>query len=50
MIVSIYIAIVCVDACHSNASCQIINGTNICVCKSGFTGNGTICDIIGHTY
>ena len=44
MIVSIDIAVGCVDTCHSDATCQSINDTYTCVCNSGFTGNGTICN------
>ena len=44
MIMSIYIAVGCVDICHSNATCQNINGTYKCICNSGFTGNGTFCE------
>ena len=44
MIVSIDIAIGCVDTCHSDATCQSISGIYTCVCNSGFTGNGTFCE------
>ncbi|XP_055855283.1 nidogen-like [Episyrphus balteatus] len=29
--------------CHLNANCHSINGTNTCVCKTGYHGNGTTC-------
>ena len=29
--------------CHSNANCENVPGTFNCICRSGFTGNGTIC-------
>eukprot|EP00112_Aurelia_sp_Birch-Aquarium-sp1_P015277 Seg3372.1 transcript_id=Seg3372.1/GoldUCD/mRNA.D3Y31 product=Fibrillin-3 protein_id=Seg3372.1/GoldUCD/D3Y31 len=32
--------------CHTNAKCSVMNGTYSCTCKSGFTGNGTLCDNI----
>ena len=45
MIMFIYVDVAgCVDICHSNATCQNINGNHICVCDSGFIGNGTFCE------
>ena len=29
--------------CHSNATCTNTEGSYTCVCKSGFSGNGTSC-------
>ncbi|XP_055855173.1 nidogen-like [Episyrphus balteatus] len=29
--------------CHQNANCLSINGTNTCVCKTGYQGSGTTC-------
>ncbi|XP_043926817.1 fibrillin-2-like [Protopterus annectens] len=38
----------CTDACSVNATCTKNNttGSSSCVCKQGFTGNGTICNDI----
>ena len=35
----------CVDdhGCHDNATCTDDNGSYICVCKDGFTGDGFNC-------
>ena len=36
----------CVDSandCHSNATCNNIDGGFECTCKTGYTGNGTLC-------
>ena len=29
--------------CHESANCNNIVGSYICICKEGFTGNGTAC-------
>ena len=29
--------------CHLNSTCTNTNGTFLCMCNSGFTGNGTFC-------
>lgn len=45
MIMFTYIDVAgCVDTCHSNATCQNINGNHLCVCNLGFVGNGTFCE------
>ena len=31
------------DGCHANASCTDDNGSYICVCNDGFTGDGFNC-------
>ena len=31
------------DGCHDNATCTDDNGSYICVCKNGFTGDGFNC-------
>ena len=30
-------------ACHQNAVCINVNGSYLCSCKGGYTGNGTTC-------
>ena len=30
-------------ACHDNATCTNTEGSYSCVCKEGYTGNGTVC-------
>ena len=30
--------------CHFNSTCTNINGTFLCICNRGFTGNGTFCE------
>lgn len=32
------------QSCSGNAECKKSNGSLICVCKNGFTGNGKICE------
>ena len=32
------------DDCHVNATCFNTDGSFICVCNDGFTGNGKQCD------
>ena len=31
------------DGCHDNATCTDDNGSYMCVCKNGFTGDGFNC-------
>ena len=31
------------DGCHDNATCTDDNGSYVCVCKNGFTGDGFNC-------
>ena len=31
------------DPCHSNATCHNTEGSYVCWCDAGFTGNGTSC-------
>ena len=31
------------DGCHENATCSDDNGSYICVCNNGFTGDGFNC-------
>ena len=31
------------DGCHDNATCTDDNGSYMCVCKDGFTGDGFVC-------
>ena len=31
------------DGCHANASCTDDNGSYVCVCNDGFTGDGFNC-------
>ena len=31
------------DGCHDNATCTDANGSYICVCSDGFTGDGFNC-------
>ena len=31
------------DPCHSNATCNNTDGSFICSCNTGYTGNGTTC-------
>ena len=33
----------CANKCSENAECKNINGMQKCICKAGFTGNGTNC-------
>jgi len=32
------------SACDENAECENSEGSYICTCKEGFTGNGTVCE------
>ncbi|CAG5864377.1 unnamed protein product [Menidia menidia] len=33
------------SSCHQDATCKAVNGTNICLCNHGYTGDGTkFCD------
>ena len=32
------------DGCHDNATCTDGNGSYICACKDGFTGDGFFCE------
>ena len=33
--------------CHSNANCVNSTGSVQCVCRTGYTGNGTVCEGMG---
>ncbi len=35
-----------IDDCHrrSNATCDNVDGSFVCTCRDGFTGNGTSCE------
>ena len=30
--------------CHGNATCSNTDGSYLCTCSSGYSGNGTICE------
>ena len=30
--------------CHKNSNCTNINGLFLCICDTGYTGNGTVCE------
>jgi hypothetical protein len=32
-----------IDNCHQNSNCTNIDGSFLCTCDSGYTGNGTVC-------
>ncbi len=32
-----------IDNCHPNSTCTNINGTFRCMCNSGYSGNGIVC-------
>ncbi len=36
----------CVDVCDDNATCQDVDGSFECVCKDGYSGDGTECEDI----
>ena len=38
------------DNCHENSNCTNINGSFVCSCERGHTGNGTVCEGIGHCH
>ena len=31
------------NSCHSNATCKNSEGSYICICMSGYSGNGSVC-------
>ena len=37
-----------IDHCHANASCKNTEGSFLCICNSGYSGNGFVCH--GSTY
>ena len=32
------------ENCHENSSCTNFNGSFLCTCDNGYTGNGTVCE------
>ena len=35
--------ILAIDSCHSKAHCTNRNGSFVCTCDGGYSGNGTLC-------
>ena len=36
--------------CDSEAACNNTEGSYLCICNDGFTGNGSYCEGIGYSY